>query len=189
MIKSNNKPKKTGVVSDVFGQLLETGQKTAKTAGQQLSPGQFVRTAGQQIKPGVQNKQRTEPLVKPNQARSVNPGPAGEVNVNDLSDQQFERIKKQKQIQAMRRYQEIQSELQRYRQLKNQQIPKNISGQPGFDEEKLGQPQTPQGLGPLSEPTPARKKGIFGAFGGKNKRKPSSQQQQNMGTGERRGIK
>lgn len=185
MINSNNNSQKTGMVNDVFNQL----KTTAKTAGKQINPAQFVKTAGQQIR-GQSANLPTRPNIEPPVKRNgQSGGGAQEVDVTQMSDQQFEQIKKQKQLQAMRQYKQIHEELLKYRAKIQQEIPKNIASQPGFDPDNPAGAKKPEGPGPLQEPALARKKGIFGAFGNKNKKKPGSQQQQNMGTGERRGVK
>jgi len=175
-------PKKSAsgnVAANVFNQLKTAAKNTGKKAGSQLKPSQFLKTAGQQIKG---SRPQNEPIKANQLKRSKQKGPNGEVPVNQLTDKQFSRIKKQKRSQAMRRYKQIQQELQKYRQKKQQQIPKQVSGKPSFDKENSGKSKKQKGLGPLKEPTSRRKRGILGGRSGRGKL--SRKQQQNIGTGE-----
>lgn len=174
--KGSNKP--GGIASDVFGQLLETGKKTAKTAKKQLSGKKFAQTAGQQIKgspPPSPTREAGKPLPASQASRSKDGMP-----VTQMSDAQFEQIKRQRQLQAMRRYREIQQELQKYRRKKQQEIPRQVSGKAGFDEEAALSGQAPnkkdqKAKRPLPQTSSKKKRGS--AFLPRSKRK-------NMGTGE-----
>lgn len=175
MIGKTPKPGQ-GIGGNVFGQLMQTAKQTGKTAKSQLSPAKFLQAAGQQFGTG-----RGVGEAKPGAARSnLEAQKIQGTPVTDLTDQQFDQIKRQRDLEAMRRYREIQQAIQLYRQQKQQDIPKQISGQPGFDPEKIGQPQVAEESAPLIQPEAKKRRGIFGGFRGRLSRN----QRQNLGTKE-----
>jgi len=165
-----------GITSDVFNQLLKTGKQTAKTAKGQLAPGKFLQTATQQFGGGLgAGENKAVPPAQSSSRQKIQGTP-----VTDLTNKQFDQIKRQRDLQSMRRYREIQQAILQYHQQKQQRIPKQVSGQPGFDPEKAGQPSAPVQPKTLTQPTAKAKRGLFGGIG----RRVSRKQKQNLGTKE-----
>lgn len=171
---------KPGIAQDVFGQLLETGKKTTKTAKSQLSAGKFLQTATSQAK-GVPESGNGQQKTAVRRGQKIKGVP-----VTQLTEAQFEEIKRQRDIQSTQQYQEIQRALDVLQKKQAQETPKSVSGKPGFDQEALtqqaaagGKPQKPEGLGPLVEPTSRARRGLFMGRG-----KMSRKQKQTLGTKE-----
>lgn len=166
-----------GITGDVFGQLMKTVKQTGKTAKSQLAPAKFLQAVTQQFGGGlgVGEKKAIPPVQSPIGEQEIQGMP-----VTDLTNQQFDQIKRQRDLQSMRRYREIQQAIVQYRQQKQQEAPKQVSGQAGFEPERAGQPPAPVESASLTQPTAKKKRGFFGGLG----RRVSQQQKQNLGTRE-----
>lgn len=108
---------KGGVASDV----LETLGGVVQSAGQQAISG--VNKAGEDV---IESLGVTPPAAPADQAAGG----------SSIQAQELEKMNQEAKQKAAAGYRKIQSEIHQYQQQREREIPKQVSGQPGFSEEK-----------------------------------------------------
>ena len=103
-----------GIVTDVFGELGETGKQTARQAVK--LPGNLFETGGKQVKGAPASNSSDDKQL--------------------TSQQELELKKKRDQEKSRARYRQILDEMQRYRQNQAKETPAYIAGKPGAPKDR-----------------------------------------------------
>jgi uncharacterized protein YeeX (DUF496 family) len=129
------------IAQDVIGELLETGQQAVKqVAGvpKQVAQTAIGKTQTPPTGPSTESTGLKSPTGDPSGDFLATSSPAGDDPLKQLVQQDnqkrvegIDRVRQELTVLKIKRYNEIQQEIQKVRQQKEEEIPEYVAGQPG----------------------------------------------------------
>jgi hypothetical protein len=135
-------PKGNSIASDVFGELLETGQQTVKAGAKTVADvaKQAVKTTLGGVKGDASGLDWLEKMAP--QKQSAMPPVKSEKSRETEQKMQSDRLAKIDKQRSQRAYEEIQREIQMIRRQKQAEPPKTVTGATGYDPEQHQNPES-----------------------------------------------